>query len=238
MAANGRPARTLLVLWDVDGTLVDTAGHGRHAFGEAFAAVFGRQPADDPVPMAGRTDHAIALDLLARNSIDDPERHLPEIFEALHDALHGRRDAIAAEGRPQPGVAEALSVVGARADVLQSLLTGNIERNARIKLGAFGLERARGPGDRRLRVRPRHALGAGGHRTPQGTRAPRRRRARLGHRACGRHAPRRGGRAQGRRQGSGGGHGPYRLDELEQAGPDAALEDLRDTEALLAALEG
>ncbi len=141
MAANGQPARTLLVLWDVDGTLVDTAGHGRHAFGEAFEAVFGREPADDPVPMAGRTDHAIALDLLARNSIDDPERHLPEMFDALHDALDGRRDAIAAEGRPQPGVPEALRAVGTRADVLQSLLTGNIERNAEIKLGAFGLER-------------------------------------------------------------------------------------------------
>ncbi len=238
MAANGRPARTLLVLWDVDGTLVDTAGHGRHAFGEAFAAVFGRQPADDPVPMAGRTDHAIALDLLARNSIDDPERHLPEIFEALHDALHGRRDAIAAEGRPQPGVAEALSVVGAREDVLQSLLTGNIERNAEIKLGAFGLER--------------HVdLEIGGYGSDHGTRselvgiARRKARERRGvdvpasdtvlvgdtpldveaaHSA--------GARAVAVAT------GPFRLDELEQARPDAALEDLRDTEALLAALEG
>ena len=32
--------------------------------------------------------------------------------------------------------------------------------------------------------------------------------------------------------------GRISLDELEQARPDAALEDLRDTEALLAALEG
>ncbi len=32
-----------LVLWDIDGTLVHTAGHGRDAFGEAFAAVFGRE---------------------------------------------------------------------------------------------------------------------------------------------------------------------------------------------------
>ena len=29
----------LLVLWDVDGTLVRTAGHGRYAFEEAFEAV-------------------------------------------------------------------------------------------------------------------------------------------------------------------------------------------------------
>jgi len=30
--------------------------------------------------------------------------------------------------------------------------------------------------------------------------------------------------------------GPYRLEELEQAGPEAVLEDLRDTDALLSAL--
>ena len=33
-----------LVLWDIDGTLVSTAGHGRDAFGDAFERVFGRAP--------------------------------------------------------------------------------------------------------------------------------------------------------------------------------------------------
>jgi phosphoglycolate phosphatase len=237
VAANGHPARTLLVLWDVDGTLVDTAGHGRHAFGEAFTAVFGREPGDDPVPMAGRTDHAIALDLLERNSIDDPERHLPEMFDALHHALDGRRDAIAADGGPQPGVPEALRAVGTRTDVLQSLLTGNIERNAEIKLGAFGLER--------------HVdLEIGGYGSDHGTRSE------LVDIARGKTRELRGvdvpashtvlvgdtpldieaAHTAGARAVAVA-TGPYRLDELEQARPDAALADLRDTAALLAAIE-
>src|SRR5919197_6116065 len=40
--------RVLLVLWDIDGTLVDSAGHGRRAFEEAFEAVMGVPPADYP----------------------------------------------------------------------------------------------------------------------------------------------------------------------------------------------
>ena len=34
----------LLVLWDIDGTLVDGAGQGRHAFDDAFRVVTGREP--------------------------------------------------------------------------------------------------------------------------------------------------------------------------------------------------
>ena len=52
----------LLVLWDVDGTLVHTAGHGGHAFADAFETVTGRSATR--VPFAGRTDHQIALAML------------------------------------------------------------------------------------------------------------------------------------------------------------------------------
>ena len=64
----------LLVLWDVDGTLVHTAGHGRFAFEEAFRAVVGRDPAR--VDYAGRTDHQIALTML-----DGERDHLPRVLE-------------------------------------------------------------------------------------------------------------------------------------------------------------
>jgi phosphoglycolate phosphatase-like HAD superfamily hydrolase len=131
-----------LVLWDIDGTLVHTAGHGRYAFAEAYEHAFGRPPgADiDDVPMAGRTDQAIALDYLGRTGDSEPESHLPRMLDGLHTALAARGDAIAAEGATMPGVREALEELRERDDVLQSLLTGNIERNARIKLAAFGLD--------------------------------------------------------------------------------------------------
>ncbi|HEV3377397.1 MAG TPA: HAD family hydrolase [Thermoleophilaceae bacterium] len=124
----------LLVLWDIDGTLVDTAGHGRHAFEEAFETVLGRSP--EPVEYAGRTDHQIALAMLAGE-----RDRLPHVLDELAGALELRKGTMAAEGHVYPGVPEVLEALHGRDDVIQSLLTGNIQANAVVKVSAFGLER-------------------------------------------------------------------------------------------------
>jgi phosphoglycolate phosphatase len=124
----------LLVLWDIDGTLVHTASHGMHAFEEAFQAIVGREP--ERVEYAGRTDHQIALSMLKGSA-----EHLPAVLAQLATKLAARRDPIATEGRVYPGVRETLSALHEREGVVQSLLTGNIEANAAVKVGAFGLER-------------------------------------------------------------------------------------------------
>jgi phosphoglycolate phosphatase-like HAD superfamily hydrolase len=124
----------LLVLWDVDGTLVRTAGHGRYAFEEAFEAVVGRVP--EPVDYAGRTDKQIALTMLAGE-----HEHLPRVLEELAGALELRKERMREEGYAYPGVAEVLEELHGRADVIQSLLTGNIQPNAVVKVSAFGLDR-------------------------------------------------------------------------------------------------
>jgi phosphoglycolate phosphatase len=124
----------LLVLWDIDGTLVDSAGHGRWAFQEAFEAVVGREP--EPVEFAGRTDHEIALAMLGGE-----RDRLPRMLEELAGALEARKDAMRSEGYAYPGVPAVLESLHARDDVVQSLLTGNIQANAAVKLSAFGLER-------------------------------------------------------------------------------------------------
>ena len=124
----------LLVLWDIDGTLVDSAGHGRFAFEEAFDAVIGGVP--DWVEYAGRTDHQIALSML-----NDSTEHLPAVLEQLVAKLAVRKSAIAAEGRVYPGVPETLAALHEADGVINSLLTGNLEANAAVKVGAFGLER-------------------------------------------------------------------------------------------------
>ncbi len=124
----------LLVLWDIDGTLVRTAGHGRYAFDEAFRAVVGRDP--EPVDFAGRTDKEIALTMLA----GEPD-HLPRVLEELAGALELRKEAMREDGYAYPGVPEVLEALHRRDDVIQSLLTGNIQANAVIKVSAFGLER-------------------------------------------------------------------------------------------------
>jgi phosphoglycolate phosphatase-like HAD superfamily hydrolase len=124
----------LLVLWDVDGTLVRTAGHGRLAFEEAFRAVVGREP--EPVDYAGRTDRQIVHTMLGGRPGD-----LPRILAELAGALDLRKEAMRADGYAYPGVPEVLEALHGRDDVIQSLLTGNIQPNALVKVSAFGLER-------------------------------------------------------------------------------------------------
>jgi phosphoglycolate phosphatase len=126
------------VLWDIDGTLVDSAGLGRDAFLEAFERVTGAQP-DQLVPFAGRTDMEIALDLLETAGIDHSEQLLNRFERALAAAMAERAGLVRERGRPLPGVREALERLGREPGVTQSLLTGNIEANAELKLAAFGL---------------------------------------------------------------------------------------------------
>ena len=226
-----------LVLWDIDGTLVNTAGHGRAAFMQAFETVLGRAPELDDVPMAGRTDHAICVDLLERNGVGDAARLLTPMFAALERALLARREQMTAQGSAQPGVREALTALGGRDGVLQSVLTGNIEPNAEMKLAAFGLDSLID-----LRI--------GGYGSDHGTRSELVRVAREKTRA--RHAvdvPASAtvvvgdtpldvdaGRAAGARTVAVA-TGPYTVEELSQAAPDAILEDVCDLDALLSALD-
>jgi phosphoglycolate phosphatase-like HAD superfamily hydrolase len=124
----------LLVLWDIDGTLVASGGHGRYAFEEAFQEVLGRVP--EHVDYAGRTDHQIALEMLGGS-----DEHLPAVLEQLAVKMAARKDALAAEGHAYPGVPETLKALHEADGVINSLLTGNLEANAAVKVGAFGLDR-------------------------------------------------------------------------------------------------
>lgn len=126
------------MLWDIDGTLVDSAGLGRDAFLEAFEKVTGTHPAR-LVPFAGRTDPEIALDLLTTTGFEDGEHLLADFERELAAAMAGRAHLVRTEGRPLPGVRDALERLRDEPGVTQSLLTGNIEPNAEVKLAAFGL---------------------------------------------------------------------------------------------------
>ncbi len=124
----------LLVLWDVDGTLIHAGGHGARAFEEAFEAVTGRSPG--PIDWAGRTDHHIALSML-----NGEHEQLPAVLEQLVVTLAARKELIARDGAVYPGVRETLEALHHADGVIISLLTGNLEANAAVKVGAFGLDR-------------------------------------------------------------------------------------------------
>ncbi|MEA2375164.1 MAG: phosphoglycolate phosphatase, partial [Thermoleophilaceae bacterium] len=93
------------------------------------------------VPFAGRTDLEIAHDLLEVAQKEAGEELLDRFEEELVAAMAARSEELGRRGRALPGAAEALERLAAEPGVIQSLLTGNVERNALVKLAAFGLAR-------------------------------------------------------------------------------------------------
>ena len=128
-----------LVLWDIDGTLVDSVRLGLAAFEDAFEQVTGKPPPES-VPFAGRTDYEIAVDLLDRSGLELHDGLLERFGVELERAMIRRAGELRARGRAYPGARNCLERLGREPDVVQSLLTGNIAPNAQVKLGAFALD--------------------------------------------------------------------------------------------------
>jgi len=132
-----------LILWDVDGTLVWTGQTTRVVFDRAVASVMGQAVGDHGVSFGGKTDPEIAREILSSLDLSDVEvrRHVPGVVHALEREMERAVDFLREHGRVLPGVRELLKRFDHRPDVLQSVLTGNTEANARLKVGAFGLDR-------------------------------------------------------------------------------------------------
>ena len=125
-----------LVLWDIDGTLLNADGVGRDLYDVVFVQLFGRS-IDAFAPMAGRTDRAIILETLTMAGVDEPRRYVDPFIAGLTAQAPSVREMVAVRGRALPGASEVLRGLQGRAH--QSVLTGNIRPVAEVKLAAVGL---------------------------------------------------------------------------------------------------
>jgi phosphoglycolate phosphatase-like HAD superfamily hydrolase len=126
----------LTLLFDIDGTLINTGGAGGTALMEAFREDF---KIDNPaqVPFSGRTDRGIGTNLFEQHQIDDS----PENWQRLRDGYLARLPVHLSQrnGRVLAGVLRLLEQLQSREKVAIGLLTGNLQAGARIKLSHFGL---------------------------------------------------------------------------------------------------
>jgi phosphoglycolate phosphatase len=132
----------LLVLWDVDYTLADTAGVGWRLYQIALAELYGRDMPRQLQSMAGRTDSSIALEVLTAAGIADPADEIARFQQVLAARAADLDHLVRERGKALPGAAEALAALAGPAyagRVVQSVLTGNIPALARVKLSGLGL---------------------------------------------------------------------------------------------------
>jgi phosphoglycolate phosphatase len=127
-----------LVLFDIDGTLVDVRGAGRKAFSVALREAFGVDDDLAAVRFAGATDRGVLRDLSRRHgrSFDDDAAFFIAMEKALRSAL------VAAPPRVLPGVRACLAQLHATAHVTLGLVTGNARATASAKLETAALDPA------------------------------------------------------------------------------------------------
>jgi phosphoglycolate phosphatase len=130
-------AKNLLILWDIDGTILHSTGAGVTALRAAFTSVFGIEGSFDGIDFAGRTDKLIIRQIFARYSIEYTPANFDRFIDGYLAALP--QSLVECKARVLPGVAELLASAAAHPEVAQGLLTGNVRRGAQVKLGHHGL---------------------------------------------------------------------------------------------------
>ena len=129
-----------LVLFDIDGTLLNSAGLGRASMRRALGSIFG-SPGNPAYRYDGKTDKQIVRDVMRLEGHSD--EHIDSQMEKLIEIyLDGLREGAASgkfDVRPLDGVIELLDALEPRDDVVLGLLTGNVESGARTKLTAAGI---------------------------------------------------------------------------------------------------
>ena len=128
-----------VILWDIDGTLVHTAGVGAAAFASAVEALFGVPGEGHGVSLAGKTDLQIALEILTALDLHaDADADVPRLMTEMERLVAAGQGRMSAGGQVLPGVAALLEALR-QPGTVQTVLTGNTAPNAAVKLDAFGL---------------------------------------------------------------------------------------------------
>jgi phosphoglycolate phosphatase-like HAD superfamily hydrolase len=126
-----------VILFDIDGTLVNTGGAGRDALHTALAMEFA---VTNPhrIDLSGRTDRGICRELFEVHEIE----HTPENWERFQRAyLVGLAQHLTErQGFVLPGVHELIGRLKQQTGVAIGLLTGNVREGARRKLLHYGLD--------------------------------------------------------------------------------------------------
>ena len=228
-----------LVLFDIDGTILLSAGAGRRAILAAIREEVGEAGGMQRVRFDGKTDPQIVSELL--EAAGHPGPHQSARVQALCsryvDLLQHELGKPANRTTLMPGVPPLLDRLEQEAGVVLGLLTGNMAQGAALKLRAAGLD------PDRFRV---GAYGSdAAHRPDLPVIAARRAEPYFGRIPCGSEVVIIGDTPADIACGSGIGAraiavatGAYSVADLMACGPHAAFENLTDTNGVLEAILG
>ncbi len=136
-----------LILFDIDGTLIDTHGAGLFALKQATEEMFQKKaPSFD---IHGNTDSALVTHVFQHYGIAQDAETTEEFYSIYLKKLQTNLNSDDYKGKLLEGVIDLLESLRYREDIELSLLTGNLARGADVKIkhhkigqyfsfGAFG----------------------------------------------------------------------------------------------------
>jgi phosphoglycolate phosphatase-like HAD superfamily hydrolase len=127
----------VIVLWDIDNTLLYTGGAGSIAMNRAFVDLYGVEDGFARVEFSGRSDSAILLDAFRAHAVAESQAQVQRFVDAY--LPHIQRALLETRGTLMPGVTGVLAALDAHHQVIQGLGTGNFRRAAEAKLQHYGI---------------------------------------------------------------------------------------------------
>lgn len=131
-----------LVLFDIDETMISSDGAGRRAISRVLKQHYQILPHHLNIVMSGKTDPQILTEIMTAAELPMQEIHsaIPKVIDQYLDLLE---EEIAASKYyiVHDGVYVLLEAIASHPDMYLGLLTGNVERGARMKLDHFDLNK-------------------------------------------------------------------------------------------------
>ena len=126
-----------LILFDVDGTLVDSGGAGKEALNRTLLELTGIGNGFHTVSFGGKTDMQILREALSRHGLKMDRRFVLGFFDRY--PIHLKAAMATRTSRLKPSVRDLLRRLQGKNGMFLGLLTGNVEAGARMKLEPFSL---------------------------------------------------------------------------------------------------
>ena len=127
----------MLILFDVDGTLLRSRGIGLRSMKEAVFEMHGVEVDPSSMDTGGRLDPHLFHELLSSHDLPSEPEHLQSLSKAYVDRMH-HHFSRETWSDPLPGARELVESVHEHDTLTASVLTGNIEQTCWLKLADAG----------------------------------------------------------------------------------------------------
>ena len=129
----------MLILFDIDGTLLITKGQGMRAMEDAGCELFGKAFTVDGAQFSGCLDPLIWRQLCEINGVEHTDE-MHETFRTRYRAHLTRRFDEGAPSITLPGVTELIGELQANDEVTIGLVTGNYPDTGQLKIERAGID--------------------------------------------------------------------------------------------------